>query len=218
MSLRKRHPCARSKPTVQAHKCAEAASLSTRAGRAFHADTVACTIQSVKLTGRTRLPDMIAARSLRGRGAQEAKCRSENTSPLRCGRARSANSRGPGTQACAPECAEEASLSTRPRGCDTYHNYQSYDPVTSRGRLHTTNPPPGLCFLKSPLSVQFLCGALLWDFPRETARLGCCWCTEPPSHEAAGARDEGGGRGGGGGRRGGGVCVCLFPKQMPLGV
>jgi len=87
MSLRKRHPCTAAARAQQTHgpgtqacapECAEAASLSTRAGRAFHADTVACTIQSVKLTGRTRLPDMIAARSLRGRGAQEAKCRSEN--------------------------------------------------------------------------------------------------------------------------------------------
>ena len=59
-----------------APECAEEASLSTRAGRAFRVDTVARTIQSVILTGHTRLPDTMAARSLRGRGAQETKCRS----------------------------------------------------------------------------------------------------------------------------------------------
>ena len=84
MSLRKRHPGDAAARAQQTHgpgtqacapECAEAASLSTRAGRAFHADTVACTIQSVKLTGRTRLPDMIAARSLRGRGGDKMSLR-----------------------------------------------------------------------------------------------------------------------------------------------
>ena len=92
-----------------APECAEAASVSTRAGRAFHADTVACTIQSVKLTGRTRLPDMIAARSLRGRGAQETKCRSESVTLAMRPRAQQI----PAVQAQPREFAEEASLSTR---------------------------------------------------------------------------------------------------------
>ena len=86
MSLRKRHPCAQQThgPGTQAcaPECAEAASVSTRAGRAFHADTVACTIQSVKLTGRTRLPDMIASRSLRGRGGDKMSLRKR--SRLQC--------------------------------------------------------------------------------------------------------------------------------------
>ena len=117
------HPCDAAARAQQTHgpgtqacapECAEAASLSTRAGRAFHADTVACTIQSVKLTGHTRLPDMIAARSLRGRGAQETKCRSENVTLAMRPRALSKFPRSRHTSIAEhAEYAEEASLSTR---------------------------------------------------------------------------------------------------------
>ena len=84
--LRKRHACdaaARGPGTrACARECAEEASLSMRAGRAFRADAVARAIQSVKLTGRTRLPETTVARSLRGRGAQKTKCRSSENVTL----------------------------------------------------------------------------------------------------------------------------------------
>jgi hypothetical protein len=44
-------------------------------------------------------------------------------------------------------------------------------------------PSPGLCFLKSPPSVQFLWGALLWDFPNKTPNhhdsIGVNWSLPP---------------------------------------